>query len=222
MRYFFTLTSGNAKTGNIPQVYAQRSTCPPSCIHYGTTCYAECFYTARNWRKADTGITLAELCDKISSLPRYQLWRYAVAGDLPGQGEAVDSEALMHIAAANYGKLGFGFTHKRSDEALAAARKATAAGFTINVSADGLADLDQLHARGAWPLVVTLPSDSPRSLTSPAGLPVAICPAQVMDTNCAKCKLCARADRKVVVGFLAHGNQKVRLDRRLRAMVEGV
>mgnify|MGYP003594516237 CR=1 FL=1 len=29
MHYFFTLTSGNAKTGNIPQVYAQRSTCPP-------------------------------------------------------------------------------------------------------------------------------------------------------------------------------------------------
>lgn len=36
MRYFFTLTSSNAKTGNIPQVYAQRSTCPPSCIHYDT------------------------------------------------------------------------------------------------------------------------------------------------------------------------------------------
>ena len=73
MHYFFTLTSGNAKTGNIPQVYAQRSTCPPSCIHYGTTCYAEGLHTARNWRKADTGITLAELCDKISNLPRYQL-----------------------------------------------------------------------------------------------------------------------------------------------------
>ena len=222
MRYFFTLTSSNAKTGNIPQVYAQRSTCPPSCIHYGTTCYAEGFYTSLNWRKADTGITLAELCDKISSLPRYQLWRYAVAGDLPGQGEAVDSEALMHIAAANYSKLGFGFTHKRSDEALAAAHKATAAGFTINVSADGLADLDQLHARGAWPLVVTLPSDSPRRLTSPAGQPVAVCPAQVMDTNCDRCRLCARPERKVVVGFLAHGNRKVRLDGRLRAMVEGV
>ena len=222
MRYFFTLTSGNVKTGNIPQVYAQRMTCPPSCIHYGTTCYAEGFYTSRNWRKADTGLFLPQLCDKISDLPRYQLWRYAVAGDLPGQGEAVDSEALMFIAAANYGKMGFGFTHKRSDEALQAARKSTDAGFVINVSADGLADLDQLHARGAWPLVVTLPSDSPRRLTSPEGLPVAICPAQVMDTSCAKCKLCARADRKVVVGFLAHGNRKVRLDGRLRSLVEGV
>jgi hypothetical protein len=197
-------------------------TCPPSCIHYGTTCYAENFRTAANWRKADTGITLAELCDKISDLPRYQLWRYAVAGDLPGQGEAVDSEALTLMAAANYGKMGFGFTHKHSDEALQAARKSTAAGFVINISADGLADLDKLHARGAWPLVVTLPSDSPKRLTSPGGLPVAICPAQVMDTSCAKCKLCARADRKVVVGFLAHGNRKVRLDGRLRSLVEGV
>ena len=63
---------------------------------------------------------------------------------------------------------------------------------------------------------------SPRRLTSPAGLQVAICPAQVMDTNCDRCRLCARPERKVVVGFLAHGNRKVRLDGRLRAMVEDV
>ena len=44
--------SSNKKTGPIPTTYADRKTCPPSCPHYGTDCYAEAYHTRLAWNRA--------------------------------------------------------------------------------------------------------------------------------------------------------------------------
>jgi len=46
-------------------------------------------------------------------------------------------------------------------------------------------------------------------VTTPAGRKVATCPATYRDdVTCASCQLCQRKDRKVIVGFPAHGMRK--------------
>ena len=82
------------------------------------------------------------------ALPTGQIWRANVAGDLPGEGETVDAYALGQIVKANRGRKGFTYTHKKSPEALAWAKHATAWGFTVNISADDAGEADQYAAHG--------------------------------------------------------------------------
>jgi len=114
MKYHYIAKSANSKTGPIPVTYSQRETCPQSCPHYRADCYAEDYYTRMSWDKvAERGGTLAQLCESVASLPAGQLWRFNVAGDLPGAGEYVDAAALGEIVAANAGRRGFTYTHKK-------------------------------------------------------------------------------------------------------------
>ena len=95
MKIHFIKQSANSKTGPIPVTYSQRETCPESCPHYRADCYAEDYYTRLSWDKvAARGGSLGQLCESVAALPAGQLWRFNVAGDLPGAGETVDAAAL--------------------------------------------------------------------------------------------------------------------------------
>ena len=143
MKIHFIPKSANRKTGDIPVTYSERDTCPQSCPHYRSDCYAEDYYTAMNWNKVPTRCaSLADTCESIAALPDRQLWRFNVAGDLPGKGETVDPAALGEIVRANIGKRGFTFTHKKSDDAIKWARHANEWGFTVNLSADDAGEAD--------------------------------------------------------------------------------
>lgn len=206
--YHFVPVSSNRKTGPIPVTYSQRETCPPSCPHYRADCYAEDFYTRMVWDKVPArGGDLATLCASIAALPPGQLWRHNVAGDLPGQGEDVDAAALGEIVRANLGRRGFTYTHKKSLAAIEWAQHATAWGFTVNLSADDAGEADTLADAGL-PLTCIVPMDTPERSETPAGRPIVVCPAQTRDDiTCATCGLCQRADRRVIVGFRAHGTR---------------
>lgn len=219
MSYKFIRTSENRKTGPIPQTYNGRETCPPSCPHYRTSCYAESFHTRLQWDKVEkTGIGVNTLAEEIERLPKGQLWRYAVAGDLPGTGETVDAYELGQIVRANMGKRGFTYTHKKSREAVKWARHATEWGFTVNLSADDVGEADKLAAHGL-PVVVVVPVDTPRNSMTPEGRPVVVCPAQTTDhVTCETCGLCQMADRKSIIGFRAHG-QRTRLANQIASRV---
>jgi hypothetical protein len=208
MKYIFIRTSANRKTGPIPQTYNHRSTCPPSCAHYRTSCYAESFHTRLNWDKVDTrGLDIGDLALSIRLLPKGQLWRFAVAGDLPGQGETVDAYALGQIVKANTGRRGFTYTHKHSAQAIKWAKHATAWGFTTNLSADDAGHADRLAAHGL-PVVALVPDDTPRHSMTPEGRHIIVCPAQTTEhITCETCGLCQRADRTSIVGFRAHGTK---------------
>jgi len=220
MRYHFIQKSSNSKTGPIPVTYSQRETCPPSCPHYRADCYAEDYYTRMSWDKVpQRGGTLAELCQSIAALPPGQLWRHNVAGDLPGTGENVDPVALGEIVAANRGRRGFTYTHKKSADSLYWAWQATQWGFTVNLSADDAGEADALAATGL-PVTAIVPIDTPEKTTTPGGLPIVVCPAQTRENvTCADCGLCQKAHRAVIVGFRAHGSKARITDAKARKVI---
>jgi hypothetical protein len=104
----------------------------------------------------------SEFCAKVAALRPGRLWRYAQAGDLPGNGVTIDGTLLEELVAANTGRNVIAFTHKpvlgdpiavENRRLIAAAIKA---GFTINLSADNPAHADKLAELGIAPVVTVL------------------------------------------------------------------
>lgn len=248
MSYAVQLThkSRNAKVGRIPVSTTAEKTCPDACPLKASGCYAKAGPLGMMWGKlsaaapgssyAVTGGTAHALdwqafTAAIASLPEGQLWRHNQAGDLPGEGNAIDVDAMASLVAANAGKRGFTYTHKPLTPSNAAAiRDANAQGFTVNVSANNVAHADMLAAANVGPVASVLPVELERGyskkdkawtegledyrtriadLATPQGRKVVVCPATYRDdVSCASCQLCQRATRKTIVGFPAHGAAK--------------
>lgn len=215
--YHFTLVSNNSKTGHIPVTTTSRDTCPPSCALYIKGCYGGGGPIALHWRKVTEGKRGGDinyLTRNIESLPVNQLWRHDQVGDLPGKGNRIKASDLARIVRANLGKRGFTYTHKPvlGSTKLAASnreavRLANEQGFTINLSANHVREVDALVDLGIGPVVTVLPQDAPATSFTPAGRKIIVCPAQQKEgVTCATCQLCSIASRKVVIGFIAHGS----------------
>lgn len=201
--------SKNRKTGGIPVSMTDMASCPDACPLRDRGCYAEFGKVRFHWERVATsrGESWKDFCNVVAALPEGQLWRHNEAGDLPGRGDELDVRALEQLVRANRGRRGFTFTHKplRTPARREAIRKANAAGFTINLSADGLTRADELAELGIAPVAVVLPTDAPEKLRTPAGRDVVVCLAETKGLTCAECKLCAVATRRSIVGFRAHG-----------------
>lgn len=225
-RVSLTLRSKNAKTGPIPVSMTTAATCPGSCpFNHGNAggCYAASGPLSWGWAKVTKGALgtdWATFCAQVAALPEGQLWRHNQAGDLPGIGDAIDTRALSELVNANRGRRGFTYTHKpMTGQNAVAVHKANARGFVVNLSANDLGHADALAETGAGPVVVVLPSDQTANTRTPAGRPVVICPAyRSDDVTCATCGLCAKGDRKSIVGFPAHGSGA----RKVSAVARGV
>jgi hypothetical protein len=214
MRVHLAKRSKNSKTGPIPVSTTSADTCPQACpLKDGGGCYAEAnFYLRQHWNKVtrgDRGSGWGDFCEDIAALPDGQLWRHNQAGDLPGEGNRINTTELGQLVAANKGKRGFTYTHKpmTSDNRIAVTA-ANAHGFTVNLSANNATHADELAALEIAPVVVVLPSSVQGNVKveTPAGRRVVVCPATYReDITCASCGLCQVRDRKVIVGFPAHG-----------------
>ena len=213
LRYHLTLESRNSKVGPIPVSTSTAATCPDACPLKGAGCYAEGGPVAIHWRAVTQGVRGVDWDDfvgQIAALPDGQLWRHNQAGDLPGISDAIDSKMLGELVVANAGKRGWTYTHKPMDIAAnrAAVRQANAWEFTVNLSANTLAEADELHALNIGPVVVIqdVAEGTRADTVTPAGHRVATCPATYRDdVTCASCQLCQRQNRKVIVGFPGHG-----------------
>ena len=209
--------SANAKTGPIPVSTSERATCPADCA-MRAECYAAAGPLALHWSAVSAdqrGQLWPDFVAAVAALPAGQLWRHNQAGDLPGDGRTVDPVALGQLVAANAGRRGFTYSHYRDPASLHWIGHANRWGFTVNLSANDLADADELAATGAGPVVVVLPSTQTTNTATPAGRPVVICPATQRDgVSCATCQLCQR-QRSTIVGFPAHGTRRRVIDIRL-------
>ena len=59
---------------------------------------------------------------------------------------------------------------------------------------------------------------APAKLETPAGHTVIACPAETRENvTCASCRLCADPNRKVVIGFRAHGGKARVMSERLNS-----
>ena len=215
MNIKFTRVSSNSKTGPIPVTMSSSDSCPTICPLKGNNgCYASNGMVGFHWCKTDKGEHTTDwqgLCDNVKALPKGQLWRHNVAGDLPHNDQLIDMVLLGVLMKANNGKKGFTYTHhdmKIIDNHYAV-RIANKAGFTVNLSANNLAHADELKSLDCGPVVTIVPADYPKSGTTPMGHIVVLCPATYRDdVQCSNCGICAVADRKAIIAFPVHGSGK--------------
>ena len=221
MRYMLTMESRNQKTGPIPVSTSSKDTCPDVCPLKESGCYAK--YGALNihWDRlsnSNYGLSWNDFCDKVSTIPQGSIWRHNQAGDLPPKNPTnrkhiISKKMMDRLIIANNGKMGFTYTHHFMgfSQNRDVVRLANNNGFTINLSANNLEHADILMGMNIAPVVVIQDAkEGDRHDThTPAGHKVVTCPATYMEAvTCQTCKLCARAGRKVIVGFPAHGNAK--------------
>jgi len=218
MNVHLSLISSNSKTGPIPVSTTGAQSCPLDCGQKAE-CYADRSFLGLHWRAVSAGARGTDwptFCAAIDALPAGQLWRHNQAGDMPpdSTGRTVDPVRLGQLAHANIGKRGFTYSHWKDDRSISWFAHANAAGFTVNLSADTIAEADRLYGRGS-PVVVVVPSTTTENFVTPAGRQVVICPAtQRDDVSCMTCQLCQR-QRTSIVAFPAHGSGARRIDIRL-------
>ena len=219
MQVHLTSKSANVKTGPISVSTTEKDSCPTNCAMRGE-CYAASGPLALHWSAVSAGTRGTDwqtFCDTVADMPDNQLWRHNQAGDLPQSGGTIDAALLGDLVAANIGKRGFTYSHHRDAESINWIRHANQWGFTVNLSANDLADADALADHQAGPVVVVLPSTQTSNTTTPRGRPVVVCPATQRDNvSCATCQLCQR-QRSAIVGFPAHGTRKRVIDIKLAA-----
>lgn len=218
MNVHLTLVSSNSKTGPIPVSTTSKESCPPDCGQRAE-CYAASGPLAIHWdavTRGTRGTDWPTFCARIDALPDGQLWRHDQAGDMPPDdtGRSVDPVRLGQLVRANRKKRGFTYSHWKDNASIGWFAHANAWGFTVNLSADTIAEADRLYGRGS-PVVVVVSSTTTENFTTPAGHRVVVCPAtQRDDVSCMTCQLCQR-QRDVIVAFPAHGSSKRRIDIRL-------
>jgi hypothetical protein len=227
---YFTLKSSNGKVGPIPVSTISKETCPDSCSLKEDGCYAEYGPITIIWKALSStapgaiwrnsrghsfqSLTWSQYCAKVAELPDGQAWRHGQAGDLPGIGDAIDRDALRRLVKANRGKRGWTYSHKPvldNEHNAVAIAQANADGFTINLSANSLSEVDSLLALGIAPVAVVLPSElhGKQTIFTAKGTRVVVCPATYRDdVTCKDCLLCQKRNRNCVVGFPAHGAAK--------------
>lgn len=249
LRVMFTRVSWNAKIGPMPVSTVEERSCPSACPLKGNGCYAEYGPLRGVWdavsaefvpesaqgRSRAAKVTDWEgYCAAVRALPKGKMWRHAQAGDLAGDSESskLDEESCIALAEANVGRRGFGYTHYPigSDPIgkhnLAVLLRMKELGFCVNLSADSLVEVDELCGHGL-PVSTVLPvqrSGEPtrkETIMTPAGNKVIVCPATTHGIQCIDCGLCQKKDRKVVIGFPAHGTGKLKATRVFNKLTVG-
>ena len=223
MKIYVTRKSSNRKVGPIPVTTTSAVTCPDACPLKNAGCYADGGPLAILWRKVTAGTAGLEWKDFIKAVQAFkpgQLWRHNQAGDLPGHGDHLDPIKCSQLAFANTDRCGFTYTHypveKGNNERII--RAMNRKGFTVNVSLNSLTEVDRYTNNPKYkglPLTTVLPVEyeNEKFAYTPKGNRVIVCPA-VNGTakNCVECGLCAKANRKLPIGFPAHGNRKAQIN----------
>ena len=228
-KFQLTPKSRNRKTGPIATIRSSSNTCPSTCpFNNGGGCYAAGGSEAIHWRKLDQSEKPEHvngwlgLSDQFraAKLKPHTLLRLNTSGDLPhlpATGEILGNVVdLMRGIFEHHQVIPFTYTHHRQTEHnLSVVDRQNQSGFTVNLSCDSEERASMMHRRG-FPSVVVVPADDDREQWRDAdGVKFLTCPAQTGETNCDRCRLCARAGRNFVIAFRAHGNKSKQITRRL-------
>ena len=147
-------------------------------------------------------------------------------GSVEGNTGRLDDGKCMQLAEAARHLHSFLYTHypvlpsaevteETAEHNLAVLNEMSRRKFVVNLSANNLEEADRL-AEAGLPVVVVLPAPPPArskeeyklATRTPGGRRIVVCPHYTKGVQCIDCKLCARSQRKVIVGFPAHGTGK--------------
>lgn len=224
MNYHLTPNSKNIKVGESVSVStSSKETCPDSCFFKRTkTCYASSGPINVHWNKVtekERGTNWNDFIQNVKNLPDSHKFRFNQAGDLPGVNNSIDNDKLQELSdVIQLKKLkAWSYTHKPlTTEHVGYLKSAIKKGFTINVSTENLDDADAAKKLNL-PVVVVLNTNSEKTVFTKENNKVVVCPAQYKEnSNCSNCMLCFKADRSVIVGFLAHSVMKNKIDKLLK------
>lgn len=206
----------DGKTPAWPYIYATYrqvgATCHTRCgFHpdhdnarvHGERCYALKGRTAIHSKRATPDASDGETVYRwIQGLPDGCGVRLHVAGDFYGEGDVLDWEYFERVCDAFRDRpkvSGWVYTHAPFADFLRM-QAAAPGNLAVNWSCDSLDEAQDAQRDGAVALTCVL---SPEQATQRVrGLTV--CPEQTSGIPCADCRLCWKADRKTIVGFIAH------------------
>ena len=214
MNFHLVHVSDNRKIGKISVTYTSSDSCPPTCKLKNSGCYGESGPIALFWKKVDSNqygtSDFNSFCNELKNMNGLMV-RINSVGDLGHTNGYINTSMLEKMTSALKKKIAFTYTHHDMTipENRAAIKKANDNGFTINLSADNLADVDQYVSYGIGPVVSVIPEKSENVMYTPGGNKIVKCPASYKENvTCQSCKLCTIANRKTVIGFPAHGTKK--------------
>lgn len=212
--YHLTPKSGNGKTGPIAVTTSTRDNCPDTCPLKASGCYAKGGPLAIHWAAVTSGkrgVSLRQHMLDLLDLPASTMVRLNQAGDLPP-----DTDDALDLLRAACHKDRIAWTYSHHTNLAWIDRLNDGSKTTVNVSANGLAHADAVHAQARSPICAVVPEDAinrrAEYRSTPAGLPCAFCPATLPGSTvtCATCgngkPLCARKRRAYVILFPAHGS----------------
>ena len=214
--YKLVKTSGNKKLGaSVYKTYTTRDSCPETCAFLNSGCFGENFHQKFAWDKMHkTGHDFSQLMDEVGALPTRSKLRINVVGDykdpikeIPAFSQAVKRKQLDVL----------NFTHHYPTSDLIEAVKA--ASYTVNFSTESYAAALMCLDKGVN-AVIALPSSTQGKSFKLDDATVVICPAQYRDVTCENCMLCSqnRVERRIVVGFIAHGLKKKLIDEAIKCV----
>jgi len=203
-----------------------KSTCSPSCPFLpdnGGGCYAQSGPLNLHWLKVSSGergTDFKTFLAKLQDLPQGSAFRHNQAGDLPHNLGKISETFIRRMIVATKHLRAYTYTHHnlKAGDNLSLIRKANRAGFTINVSCETEAQVDDAIAHNLPAVVVAKSTESRTTWHTEGGNVVIVCPAQRSDTvTCADCMLCHKRGKKVAIAFLAHGTSKRKAEAQLSA-----
>ena len=221
--------SSNPKTGNIIQSYSHRFTCPNRCPLKNNGCYADSYFTSRQWNRCDnerdkryianSRDLVLELTSAVAIHAKKDegsiLFRHNIAGDIAlPDSDKIDEERLNTLVKAcnevstilNIKLMGYTYTHcNLSIGNIKKVKDATSKGFVVNFSCETIEEVKKVKLTDCNAVMTSVdPNETIKELKK-EGIKSLQCPAQTIDDmNCKRCKLCAR-NRDAVIIFTVHG-----------------
>jgi hypothetical protein len=217
MKYHLTVKSANSKTGPIAVSTTAKPSCPDVCPLKKKGCFADGGPLQIHWElisQNKRGVDFNDFLLQLTALKKGAEYRHNQAGDLPPDETKTNTiDALKLAALAAIVKLrklrAFTYTHypvidnETNQQAIKAANDS---GFTINLSANNISEVDTLLALNIAPVAVIMPLSAPKVSFTNQGNKIVICPAQTnAKTTCVDCMLCQKSDRSFSIGFYPHG-----------------
>ena len=201
-KVYYVAQSRNSKTGNISQVYLDKSTCP-NCCGMKSCCYDKGYYTNRVWNQCN--IDIANLPNIVRAKGSTDIVRIGVCGDISHNNtEYIDITTLGYLEKAFRHNKAYLYTHCQINEYNKELAKQSK--ITINFSCDSLAQINT-----DVPCVIVAESMS-KKRAYVNGITFIKCPNSVdKSIKCCNCKLCLNKHRKSVIVFPKHGVFKNKL-----------